>query len=72
MANYIPKKNCRFCADKIETIDYKDVKMLQKYQTNYGKIESRKMSGTCPRHQRKLANALKRARMMAMLPFTTR
>ncbi|OIP25290.1 30S ribosomal protein S18 [bacterium CG2_30_37_16] len=72
MANYIPKKNCRFCADQIEVIDYKDVKMLQKYITGYGKIESRKMSGTCPRHQRKLANALKRSRMMAMLPFTTR
>ena len=72
MANYIPKKSCRFCADKCDYVDYKDVKLLQKYLSGYGKIEPRKMNGTCLRHQRNLAQTLKRARMMALLPFTTR
>ncbi len=68
----IPKKTCRFCAEKIEEIDYKDFKLLQRYISSYGKIESRKRTGTCLRHQRKLAQAIKKARIMALLPFTTR
>jgi small subunit ribosomal protein S18 len=69
---YFPKKFCRFCADHIEDIDYKDVKLLGKYISPYSKIEPRKRSGVCMRHQRKLAVALKRARHLALLPFTVR
>ncbi len=65
----IPKKTCRFCQDKDEKIDYKDIKNLQKFLTSYGKIESRKRTGTCLKHQRKLVVAIKRARIIALLPF---
>jgi small subunit ribosomal protein S18 len=68
----LPKKNCRFCVDQIDEIDYKDVKMLQKYVSNYGKIEGRKRNGLCAKHQRKLATAIKRSRIMALLPFVNR
>ena len=68
----LPKKSCRFCADNIEDIDYKDVKVLQKFLNSYGKIDSRKRSGLCARHQRKLATAIKRSRIMALLPFVNR
>jgi small subunit ribosomal protein S18 len=68
----VPKKSCRFCADSIEEIDYKDVKVLQKFLNSYGKIDSRKRSGLCARHQRKLAIAIKRSRIMALLPFVSR
>lgn len=68
----IPKKSCRFCADNIEDIDYKDVKTLQKFLNSYGKIDTRKRSGLCARHQRKLATAIKRSRIMALLPFVNR
>lgn len=72
MANYIPKKVCKFCVDQIEVIDYRDVKLLQKFLSGYGKIEPRKRTGTCMKHQRKLATALKRARHLAMLPFVVK
>lgn len=72
MANFYAKKVCRFCADKTDTIDYKDVKLLQRYLSSYGKIESRKRTGTCMKHQRRLAVALKRARHIALLPFVVR
>ena len=68
----VPKKSCRFCADNIEDIDYKDVKVLQKFLNSYGKIDARKRSGLCARHQRKLATAIKRSRIMALLPFVNR
>lgn len=68
----IPKKTCRFCADNKEEIDYKDVKTLQKYINSYGKIDARKRSGLCPKHQRKMAIAIKRSRVMALLPFVNR
>lgn len=68
----LPKKVCRFCTENISEIDYKDVKMLQRYVSSYGKIEGRKRSGMCAKHQRKLAQAIKRARMMALLPFVNR
>lgn len=68
----IPKKVCRFCVDNIDEVDYKDVKMLQKYINSYGKIDARKRSGLCAKHQRKLATAIKRSRMMALLPFVNR
>ena len=72
MANFYTKKVCRFCADKVDEIDYKDVKLLQRYLNSYGKIESRKRSGNCLKHQRRMAVALKRARHIALLPFMVR
>jgi small subunit ribosomal protein S18 len=66
------KKNCRFCEARIEEIDYKDVKLLQKFLSSVGKIETRKRSGNCPKHQRKLSTSIKRARIMALLPFINR
>lgn len=66
------KKTCRFCEARIDYIDYKDTKGLQKYTTSLGKIDTRKKSGNCPKHQRALAMAIKRARIMALLPFVNR
>jgi small subunit ribosomal protein S18 len=67
---YIPKRKvCFFCRDKIEVIDYKDPAKLRPYITDRGKIMPRRKSGTCARHQRILANAIKRARHLALLPF---
>ncbi len=68
----LPKKTCRYCVDSAEEIDYKDIKSLQKYLNSYGKIDARKRTGFCARHQRKLAIAIKRARIMALLPFVNR
>ena len=64
------RKVCRFCAEKIEYIDYKDLKTLQQFIPERGKILPRRISGTCALHQRKLQNAIKRARIAALLPFT--
>lgn len=63
------KKVCAFCADKVEKIDYKDIAKLRKFITEKGKILPRRMSGVCAAHQRELATAIKRARVMALLPF---
>lgn len=63
------KRECKFCIEKLPTIDYKDVSRLQKYLTERGKIVSSRISGNCAKHQRKLATAIKRARMIALLPF---
>lgn len=63
------RKFCRFCADKVPFIDYKDVKALRSYMTERGKILSRKMTGTCSRHQRELTVSIKRARNIALIPF---
>ena len=73
----MPKKNykqqkrkvCSFCVDKVETIDYKDVNKLRKYITEKGKILPSRQTGTCAKHQRALAKAIKRARVMGLLPF---
>ncbi|MBO8159646.1 30S ribosomal protein S18 [Thermosyntropha sp.] len=64
------KKQCSFCADKIDVIDYKDVPRLRRYITERGKILPRRINGNCARHQRQLTRAIKRARVMALLPFT--
>ena len=69
---FIAKKACRFCEQRTEVIDYKDVKMLQKYVNSIGKIDQRKRSGNCPKHQRLVSQAIKRARIMAILPFVNR
>jgi small subunit ribosomal protein S18 len=63
------RKVCKFCADKVDHIDYKDVKTLQAFVPERGKILPRRMFGTCAEHQRKLTLAIKRARNIALLPF---
>jgi small subunit ribosomal protein S18 len=63
-------KVCAFCADGIKTIDYKQPEMLRRYLTDRGKIRPRRQTGMCARHQRRLSLAIKRARHLAMLPFT--
>jgi len=64
------KKVCQFCADKTETIDYKDVDKLRKYITDRGKILPKRITGTCAKHQREVTTAIKRARIVALLPYT--
>jgi small subunit ribosomal protein S18 len=64
------KKVCTFCMDNIRYIDYKDAKTLRSFITERGKIIPRRISGTCARHQRQLTTAIKRARNLALLPFT--
>lgn len=65
------KKVCAFCSEKSSFIDYKDVNKLRKYITERGKILPRRISGNCAKHQRELTTAIKKARNMALLPFTT-
>ncbi|MCK4693731.1 MAG: 30S ribosomal protein S18 [Anaerolineales bacterium] len=60
---------CKFCAEKATAIDYKQHELLKRYVTEQGKIRSRRQTGTCAKHQRMLARAIKRARHMAFLPF---
>ncbi|MBQ2010320.1 MAG: 30S ribosomal protein S18 [Anaerovibrio sp.] len=64
------KKVCSFCVDKVEQIDYKDVAKLRRYITERGKILPRRISGNCAKHQRQVTVAIKRARNIALLPFT--
>jgi small subunit ribosomal protein S18 len=66
---YHRRKVCRFCADKSLTIDYKEPRTLRNFTTERGKIIPRRISGTCAKHQRKLTLAIKRARMIALLPY---
>lgn len=65
------RKVCAFCVDKATEIDYKDINKLRKYITERGKILPRRISGNCAKHQRQLTTAIKRARNIALLPFTT-
>jgi small subunit ribosomal protein S18 len=68
---YVPRRKvCAFCVDKVEYIDYKDSGRLRRFVSDRGKIEPRRKTGTCARHQRKLTDALKRARYLALLPYT--
>ncbi len=64
------KKVCLFCTEKIDHIDYKDIDKLKKYITDRGKILPKRITGTCATHQRELTKAIKKARMVALLPFT--
>jgi small subunit ribosomal protein S18 len=64
------KKICAFCADKSKTIDYKDINKLKKHITDRGKILPRRVSGNCAKHQRELTIAIKRARQVALLPYS--
>ncbi len=63
------RKICAFCVDGIKEIDYKDVERLKRYLSERGKILPRRLTGNCAKHQRQLTRAIKRARIMALLPF---
>jgi small subunit ribosomal protein S18 len=65
------RKVCRFCADKTLMIDYKDIRMISQFVTERGKMTPSRITGNCARHQRLLTTAIKRARSVALLPFTT-
>jgi small subunit ribosomal protein S18 len=65
------RKVCKFCADKIDDINYKDVKVIGPFVPERGKILPRRISGTCAMHQRKLQTAIKRARQIALIPYVT-
>lgn len=64
------RRVCAFCVDKIEHIDYKDINMLRRFLSDQAQIESRRRTGTCARHQRRLTTAIKRARYLALVPYT--
>ena len=65
------RKVCQFCVDKVEHIDYKDTARLRKYVSDRAKILPRRMTGTCAMHQRQLTEAIKRARHVALIPYTS-
>jgi small subunit ribosomal protein S18 len=65
------RKTCRFCEDAEKRIDYRDERLLRRYVTERGKIVPGRMTGTCAKHQRALSLAVRRARMLALVPFTT-
>ena len=65
------KKVCNFCVDKVEYIDYKDVAKLRRFISERAKILPRRVTGTCARHQRQLTTAIKRARQVALLPYSS-
>jgi small subunit ribosomal protein S18 len=65
------KKVCAFCKDKVKYVDYKDTGLLRKYISDRGKIRARRVTGCCTRHQRDIAIAIKNAREVALLPYTS-
>jgi small subunit ribosomal protein S18 len=65
------RRVCKFCAEKIDYINYKDVRILAPFLPERGKIQPRRISGTCAMHQRKLQTAIKRARQLALIPYVT-
>ncbi|OGI17586.1 MAG: 30S ribosomal protein S18 [Candidatus Moranbacteria bacterium RIFCSPHIGHO2_02_FULL_40_12b] len=65
-------KICHFCANKMDKIDYKDAYLLRRFMNSQGKIYPPKRHGTCTKHQRNLSNAIKRARVMALVPFVVK
>jgi small subunit ribosomal protein S18 len=70
---YTPRRKvCQFCVDKIEDVDYKDVVRIRRYISERGKIEPRRKTGTCAKHQRKVSTAIKRARQVALLPISAK
>jgi small subunit ribosomal protein S18 len=68
---YRRRKVCKFCVEKIDSINYKDVKLLSQFVPERAKILPRRISGVCSPHQRQLSDAIKKARSIALLPFTT-
>ena len=68
---YIPRKKvCAFCVGRVDTIDYKQPQLLYRFLTDRGKIKPRRQTGVCAKHQRRLAKAIKRARHLALLPYS--
>ncbi len=65
------RKVCAFCVEKVECIDYKDINKLNKFTSDRAKILPRRVTGTCAKHQRELTTAIKRARQIALLPYTS-
>ena len=65
----VRKKKCKFCLERIDYLDYKDYRRLRRFMTDRGKITPRRITGTCAKHQRILAAAVKRARIIALVPF---
>ncbi|MEW6189864.1 MAG: 30S ribosomal protein S18 [Actinomycetota bacterium] len=75
MVDYVrkqKKKFCIFCKEKVEYIDYKDINLLKRFLSDKRKIRPKRTTGNCAQHQRKLSTAIKRAREMALLPYTIR
>ena len=66
------KKECYFCVNNISEVDYKDTRLLRRFINSYAKILPKKRTGTCSKHQRKLAVAIKRSRIIALLPFVSK
>jgi small subunit ribosomal protein S18 len=66
------KKVCKFCVEKIDSVNYKDVRLLGQFVAESGKIVPRRLTGVCTPHQRRLADAIKQARNIALLPFSSR
>lgn len=70
-SKYVPKRKiCNFCSEKIDVVDYKDPVKLRQYISERGKIDPRRKTGTCAKHQRAVAVAIKRARHLALIPYT--
>jgi small subunit ribosomal protein S18 len=65
----VRRKKCKFCLDRVEHIDYKDERRLRRFMTDRGKITPRRITGTCAKHQRMLSAAVRRARIVALVPF---
>ena len=65
------RRQCNFCADKVEYIEYKDISKLRRYITERGKILPRRITGNCANHQRQITSAIKRARIVALMPYTS-
>lgn len=72
MGNEILKKKCELCAEQVKNIEYKDITILRRFVSTYGKMVTGKRSGNCAKHQRMVTRAVKRARFLAMLPFSER
>lgn len=66
------RKVCRLCGDKVESVNYKDIELIRTFTTEMGKIIPRRISGNCAKHQRQITAAIKRARNIALMPFTKR
>lgn len=68
---YHHKKSCQFCAEGVDDIDYKDIKLLSRFVTERGKLVPARVSATCAKHQRRVARAVRRARYLALMPFVS-
>jgi small subunit ribosomal protein S18 len=71
MSSFFRRRVCRFCTDKVKVIDYKDLKTMESFIKERGRMVSSRGSGNCARHQRQISNAIKRARFMALIPYCT-